>query len=252
MNLKNKTFILTGASRIGKVVAKEMLAQGTNLVVSYLTTKPELNFEYNKEAVFFAQGDLSNPDDVKRLVLETKNKFGQLDGVVHMAATYNRTEWKDLDEQTWNDSLNTIAKSAFLLGKAAGDELLKNQGDPVMSENAQIGLVKGKIVLIADWSVFNRPYTNFVPYNVAKSAVMALTKSLAKELAPSILVNSVAPGPILKPANLTDEENAEVLKNTPVGHWGGAEEIAKAIMYLLDADFVTGQILFVDGGRSIA
>src|SRR6185295_3784517 len=128
-----------------------------------------------------------------------------------------------------------IAKSAFLVAKSAA---------PAMSE--------GKIVFISDWSVLTQPYKDYLPYNVAKSAIVGLTKSLAKELAPKIHVNCIAPGPILKPDNLSDEDNAEVLKNTPLGKWGGAHEITKAVLYLLDSEFTTGQVLFVDGGRSIA
>ena len=81
---------------------------------------------------------------------------------------------------------------------------------------------------------------------------MGLTKSFAKELAPHVLVNAIAPGPMLRPPDLTDEENIEVLSGTLLKRWGGAEEITKGILYLLEADFVTGQVLFVDGGRSIA
>jgi len=87
---------------------------------------------------------------------------------------------------------------------------------------------------------------------VAKSGVVGLTKSLAKELAPAITVNAIAPGPMIKPPDLPDNENEEVLANTPLHKWGGGEEIAKAALYLMDTDFVTGQVLYVDGGRSIA
>ena len=127
------------------------------------------------------------------------------------------------------------------MSKAVGDQLLKNPGD-----------IKGKIILFSDWSVQSQPYKDYLPYNVAKSAVEGLTKSLAKELAPGVMVNCIAPGPILKPADLPDVENAEALRNTPLGRWGGAYEITKAVLFLIDSDFVTGQVLAVDGGRSLA
>ena len=112
--------------------------------------------------------------------------------------------------------------------------------------------VKGKMIFFSDWSVLTRPYKDYLAYNVAKSAVVGLTKSLAKELAPNILVNAIAPGPMLRPPDLTEEENKEVLHGTLLKRWGGAEEIVKGVCYLLEADFVTGQILTIDGGRTIA
>ena len=106
--------------------------------------------------------------------------------------------------------------------------------------------------MISDWSVLLRPYKDYLPYNVAKTAVVGLTKSFAKALAPGILVNAIAPGPMLRPPGLDDKENEEVLANTLLKRWGGAEEITKGVLYLLEADFVTGTVLIIDGGRTIA
>ncbi len=228
MEIKDKVFILTGAARIGVDVAKELTARGAKLTTTYLTTESDVGDLKIK-------ADVSKPDEVARVVSETKAKFGRIDGLIHMAAIYQKTPWKSLAEADWNKNMDVIAKSAFLMSKAAGDEM-----------------TIGKIILISDWSVLTQPYKDYLPYNVAKSAIEGLTKSLAKELAPKIMVNCIAPGPILKPADLSDADNAEVLKNTPLGKWGGAHEITKAVLYLLDSDFVTGQILYVDGGRSIA
>ena len=185
--------------------------------------------------VFYIKGDLSLELEVQRVVGEIKKHYGQIDNLVHMAATYYKDSWKDLNEAVWNKSMDSIAKSAFLMSKACADQI-----------------DSGKIILISDWSILYKPYKEYLPYNVAKAAVVGLTKSLAKELAPKIAVNCIAPGPMLKTDDLTDEENSEVIKNTPLARWGGSEEIAKAVLYLLDADFVTGQVLYVDGGRSIA
>lgn len=230
MQIKDKVFILTGAARIGVDVAKTMLEKGAKLSVTYMTSKPELG-----PNVLYMQADLTNPDQVLNVVAETKKHFGRIDGLVHMAANYKKTPWTEVNDQTMQDSMWPILRSAVLMSKATADQM-----------------TEGKIILISDWSVQRQPYKNYLPYNVAKSAVEGLTKSLAKELAPKILVNCIAPGPILKPADLSEEDNTEVLKNTPLAKWGGAHEISKTVLYLLDSDFVTGQILFVDGGRSIA
>ncbi|HTL39665.1 MAG TPA: SDR family oxidoreductase [Methylomirabilota bacterium] len=232
MQIENKVFIITGAARIGLDTAKKLSGMGAKLVLTYLNTKPAEDL--GKDCLF-VQADVSKSADVQKVISQAIDKFGQIDGVIHMAATYKRTPWTSISEGDWDDNLNVIAKSAFLMAKAAAPHM------PM-----------GKIIFISDWSVLTQPYKDYLAYNVAKAAVEGLTKSLAKELAPNISVNCIAPGPILKPADLADEENTEVLKNTPLKRWGGAEEITKAVLYLLDSDFTTGQILFVDGGRSIA
>ncbi len=111
----------------------------------------------------------------------------------------------------------------------------------------------GRIVNFTDWvAVSDRPrYKDYIPYYVSKVGVKGLTEALALELAPHILVNAVAPGPILAPPDITPADNEEVMKNTPLKKWGGAEEIAKAVLFLIETDFVTGECLRVDGGRHL-
>ncbi len=237
MELKNKVIILTGVARIGLDVARGLAEQGAKLAVTYMSTQPDLRAL--KVDILYIKADLTSEEDVKRVIQETKEKFGKIDGLVHMAANYPRAKFNELNDATWNEAMRPIARTAFLMSTAVGAELLKNENN-------------AKIILFSDWSVQSQPYKDYLAYNVAKSAVEGMTKSLAKELAPKVQVNCIAPGPILKPADLSDAENAEVMKNTPLEKWGGAEEITKAVMYLMDADFVTGQILVVDGGRSIA
>ncbi len=235
MELKNKTFILTGAARIGQNIAEKLNVQGANLIITY--------FKNPEEAGPFGvgvQADVSKKEDVMKLVEAAKNKFGQINGVIHMAAIYERSPWEVLDENHWEKNMNVIAKSAYLLGKIAGDEIKKNQED-----------IKGKIIFFSDWSVLTRPYKDYLPYNAAKSTIIGLTKSFAKELAPHVLVNAIAPGPILRPPGLTDQENEEVLAGTLLKRWGGPEEITKGVMYLLESDFITGSVLTIDGGRTI-
>ncbi len=243
MNLRDKVFIVTGVARIGKDVAQGLAARGAKLTITYLHHEPDVSRLTTDAVVSFVQADLSQLSDVTRVVAHTTAHYGRLDGLIHMAATYQRTPWNTVSEHNWDEAMNAIAKSTFLLSKAVGDHLLNKA-----SEDA----IKGKIITISDWSVLTVPYKDYLPYNVAKVAVIGLTKSLAKELAPTITVNCVAPGPILKPASKSDKEAGEVLSHTPLARWGGARAIAEAVLYLLDADFVIGQVLYVDGGRSIA
>lgn len=240
MKLKGKTIILTGAARIGQNIAESLKREGANLVISYLNSQKEAG-----SFGFGVKADLSKKEDVEKLVKAAKDKFGRIDGLIHMAAIYEKTKWNELDENSWDKNMDIIVKSSFLLGKIVGDEMLKNP-------SAKSGQVKGKMIFFSDWSVLSRPYKDYLPYNTAKSAIVGITKSFAKELAPYILVNAIAPGPILRPPDLTEKENKEVLSNTLLKRWGGADEITKGVNYLLEADFVTGFVLTIDGGRSIA
>ena len=235
MQLKNKTIIITGAARIGQNVAQALKDKGANLVIAYFNDPKEA------ELGFGVQADVSKQEDIERMVSQAVEKFGRVDALIHMAAIYEKSEFENLNEEQWQKNMDVIAKSSYLFGKIAGDQMLKNDGE-----------VKGKMIFFSDWSVLTRPYPEYIAYNSAKSAVVGLTKSFAKALAPGILVNAIAPGPMLRPADLDDKENEEVLANTLLKRWGGAEEITKGVLYLLEADFVTGTILTIDGGRTIA
>src|ERR1043166_7907661 len=135
MDIKNKVIILTGAARIGQDVAKSLLEKGAKLTVAYNNHKPDLGSE-----VLYIKADLTSPSEVANVVAETKKYFGQIDGLVHMAANYEKTKWADLNDETWNKSMRPIARTAYLMSKTVGDELLKNKNG-------------GKIILISDWSV---------------------------------------------------------------------------------------------------
>ncbi|OGZ67371.1 MAG: hypothetical protein A3C58_03725 [Candidatus Staskawiczbacteria bacterium RIFCSPHIGHO2_02_FULL_34_10] len=251
MDLKGKTIILTGAARIGQKVAEVLKEKGANLVITYLNSSDEAG-----SLGFPVKADVSKKEDIENVIKTAKDKFGSVDCVVHMAAIYQKSEWEGLNEEHFDRNMNIIAKSSFLFGKIAGDEMLKNPstsfGSAQGKSSGQVSNMKGKMIFFSDWSVLTRPYKDYLAYNVAKSAVVGLTKSLAKELAPYVLVNAIAPGPILRPPDLSEEDNKEVLSKTLLQRWGGADEIAKGVVYLLEADFVTGQILTIDGGRTIA
>ena len=238
MELKDKTIILTGGARIGTYVADALDKKGANLVLVYNKTKPDAKL--SKEPLL-VKADLSKEENIKDIVDKAVAKYRSVHGLNHMAASYERIPFDQLSSEDWDRNINVIAKSTFLLSKAVAFEMVRNSED-----------LKGKIITISDWSVLNRPYKDYLAYNVAKTAVIGLTKSLARELAPAITVNNIAPGPIIMPPDLSEQDNAEVMSNTPLQRWGGGDEVAKAVIYLLESDFVTGQVLFVDGGRPIA
>jgi NAD(P)-dependent dehydrogenase (short-subunit alcohol dehydrogenase family) len=157
-----------------------------------------------------------------------------------MASLYVAKPFGELSAADWDRQLAVDLRASFLFSHAAAPAMKKNGG--------------GRIINFADWVVASgRPrYPGYTPYYVAKAGVKALTEALALELAADqILVNAIAPGPILAPPDMSQEESDAVVKSTPLGRWGGEEEIAKAVMFLVDSDFVTGETIRVDGGRHV-
>ena len=184
--------------------------------------------------------NLGNPDDCRALVNGTADAFGRLDVLVNMASVYRAVPFDDTDEHAWNRVIDVDLRAAFLCAHAAVPHMRRAGG--------------GRIVNFSDWvAASGRPrYTGFLPYYVAKAGVIALTEALALEVAgDNILVNAVAPGPILAPPEMTDEESRAVEAATPVGRWGGPDAIVRAVMFLVETDFVTGETIRVDGGRHL-
>ena len=186
------------------------------------------------------QADLSQPDACQRVVAYTVETFGRLDILINMASVYAERPFDTLQVSDWDGVLNVDLRAAFLCAYAAVPHMRKQGG--------------GRIINFSDWIARSgRPrYRGFLPYYVAKAGVIGLTEALALELADdNILVNAVAPGPILAPADATDDEARAVEKATPLGRWGGEMEIAKAVIAFLDGDFMTGETIRVDGGRHV-
>jgi NAD(P)-dependent dehydrogenase (short-subunit alcohol dehydrogenase family) len=153
---------------------------------------------------------------------------------------YQRASYEDVTDADWERALAVDLRAAHACAQAAIPHLRASG--------------RGRIVTFADWvAASGRPrYTGYLPYYVAKAGVIALTEALALELAPDrILVNAIAPGPILAPPDTTDEELSAVERATPLGRWGGEEEIVKAALFLVETDFVTGETIRVDGGRHL-
>jgi NAD(P)-dependent dehydrogenase (short-subunit alcohol dehydrogenase family) len=187
-----------------------------------------------------AQVDLGNPAECQALVDGAAGAFGRLDVLVNMASVYTAVPFDQTDERAWHAAMDVDLRAAFLCAKAAVPHM------------RQAGA--GRIVNFADWvAASGRPrYTGYLPYYVAKAGAIALTEALALELAAdNILVNAIAPGPILAPPGTSEEEHRAVEAATPLGRWGGPEAIVRAVMFLLETDFVTGETIRVDGGRHV-
>ena len=245
MDLTNKVALITGAKRIGLVVARELAKRGADVAVSYARSKAEADAAVaevtaaGRRGVAF-QADLSRPENCQALVSQTVNALGRLDILIPMASVYKKVAFDDLDAAAWDAVVNVDLRSGFLCARAAVPHMRKQGG--------------GRIITFSDWLARSgRPrYEGFLPYYVAKAGVMALTEALALELAPdNILVNAIAPGPILAPPATTADEHQKVAAATPLGRWGGELEIAKAVLAFIDSDFITGETLRVDGGRHV-
>ena len=243
--LDGKAALITGGKRIGAAIAGELARRGVDVALSYNRSRTEAEETAaeirgaGKKAALIA-ANLADPAACANLVDAAAGELGRLDILINMASVYVQRPFEQTDDRAWNATMDIDLRASFLCARAA-----------VPHMRAQGG---GRIVNFSDWiAASGRPrYPGFVAYYVAKRGVIGLTEALALELASEgILVNAVAPGPILAPEGTSDEELTAVEKATPVGRWGGAEEIVNAVMFLLESGFVTGETVRVDGGRHI-
>ena len=244
MELTNKVALITGGKRIGLVVAGQLAARGVDVALGYARSRDEAEQAARERArVGQARRDRAGrPLAAFRLsgARQRPPKLGRIDVLLNMASVYRRRPFDDLTAADWDGTLNVDLRGSFLCALAAAPHMRRQGG--------------GRIINFSDWTAKSgRPrYLGYLPYYVAKAGVIALTEALALELAPdNILVNAIAPGPILAPPTMSDEEHRAVEEATPLGRWGGEIEIAKAVLALLDSDFITGETLRIDGGRHV-
>jgi len=245
MELAGRVALITGGRRIGAVVASELARGGADIALAYRRSRAEAEETADTlrtlgRRVFLVQVDLSQPESCNRVVDDTVNALGRLDVLVNMASLYIQKPIDELTVEDWDSQLAVDVRATWLCARAAVPHMRRLRG--------------GRIINFGDWVARSgRPrYTGYLPYYVAKAAVIALTEALALELAADqILVNAIAPGPIVAPENTSDEELSSVERATPLGRWGGEVEIAKAVLALIDSDFITGETIRVDGGRHL-
>jgi NAD(P)-dependent dehydrogenase (short-subunit alcohol dehydrogenase family) len=245
MDLAGKAALVTGSKRIGAAVAQSLARQGADVAIVYHASRDEADdtrraVEALGRRALAVRADLRQVDDCARAVRETAEALGGCDILVNMASVYTPRPFDDLTLDDWNAAMEVDLRASYLCARAAVVHMRHAGG--------------GCIVNFADWiAASGRPrYPGFLPYYVAKGGVIALTEALALELASdNIRVNAVAPGPILAPDGTSPTVYAAVERATPLGRWGGAEEIAKAVLALIRSDFITGETIRVDGGRHL-
>jgi pteridine reductase len=237
--------ITGGARRVGAAICRELHASGVNLMVHYRSSVDQaraLQSELNAirpESVALVQADVLNIAYLPSMVNETINQFGQLDVLVNNASSFFPTAVGEIDERSWDDLIGTNLKTPLFLSQAAAPHLRRTHGC---------------IVNIVDIHA-DRPMRHHVVYSIAKGGLVALTRSLAVELGPEVRVNGVSPGAILWPEDerWSDElARQRIVNTTMLKRVGDPEDIARTCRFLVfDAPYITGQIIAVDGGRSI-
>lgn len=244
MDVKGKVALVTGAGvRVGRAIAMALAERGMDLAVHYNSsaTDAEQTVREARSLGVTAESfkaDLSRIEEIAPLIEAVDETWGRLDVLVNSAAIFPRTPWDEIDEAVWDRAMTVNLKAPFFTSWHAA-RLMKRGGS-------------GKIVNVADWAGL-RPYRHYLPYLASKGGVITMTKAMAKELAPEITVNAVAPGPVLLPDDFDEEAAQRIADETLVQRLGSPEDIAQSVCYLVAmTDFVTGHILVVDGGRLIA
>jgi len=237
--------LITGGKRIGSIVATTLATAGVDVALVYNRSREEADQAVTAikglgRRAIAIQADVTSEQACIDAVNAAVRDLGRLDILINMASLYVAKPFEQLTAADWDRQLAVDLRASFLFSHAAAPAMKANGG--------------GRIINFADWVVASaRPrYPGYLPYYVAKAGVKALTEGLALELAADqILVNAIAPGPIIAPESTTDEEFAAVERATPLGRWGGEIEIAKAVRALVETDFITGETIRVDGGRHV-
>ena len=241
--MKKRILITGAAKRIGKEMALSFFNKGWDIVIHYNSSKEEaealadqMNSERNNSAML-VQANLDNANEVEMLVEKILSKNGSIDALINNASTFYPTPIGTFSEENWNALMGRNLKAPLFLIQSFYKELEKN---------------KGFIINVTDINV-DRALVNHSIYLAAKSGLQTLTKSLAKELAPNIRVNAIAPGAILEPPNTdwTAEQKNNIINAVPMKRMGTEKDIVDAAIYLSEAEYVTGQILNIDGGKSL-
>jgi pteridine reductase len=230
-----------GAHRLGRAITLALGQAGANIVVHYNRSAEQAQTVVDELAALGVQGasvagDLSRVDEVERVVDTAVARWGRLDVLVNNAGIWANTPIGTVTEECWSELIDTNLRSAFFAAQHATPALRA---------------ARGAIVNIADVGAL-RPWRNHTPYLVSKGGIITLTKALAMDLAPDVRVNAVAPGAALLPDDWTPEQVARATRNVPLQRLGRPDDVAQAVLYLVQAAYVTGVVLPVDGGRHLS
>ena len=239
-SLSGKVALVSGSGkRLGRAVALRLAEEGADVVIHYRSSPAEAQSaiaeieKIGRRGVAIA-ADLNNISEIKRLFEETAKQFGRLDILLNSAANFLKTKFASTSEQVWDASLDTNLKAPFFCAQAAAPLLRQSHG--VIINFADVGGILA--------------WTGYIPHCVSKAGIIMLTRCLAKELAPEVRVNAVAPGTVTLPGDAPELE-ADYIQRAPLRRSGRPGDIADAVLFLVHAKFITGQVLVVDGGRTL-
>jgi len=241
VELRGRIALVTGAGRrVGRALAVALGAEGMRVAVHYHAS--DRGARETAQFIVDAGGtaslvsaDLTKPDEPERLVRDVVEQLGAMDVLVNSSAVMERTPLGEVTAAAWDAMMALNLRAPFLLAQAAAPHLSRR---------------KGAIVNIADLAAFET-WRGYIPHAITKAGIVQMTRGLAHALAPKIRVNAVAPGPVLLPDGWTPDQAEHLTATTPLGRIGTPEDVAQAVLYLLSADYVTGETIIVDGGRHI-
>jgi len=242
MNLTDRVALVTGgARRVGRTLCLALARAGAHVIVNYYRSEREA-----EEVVAAIQAlgrharavraDISASSQVRALVDRAADEFGRLDVLVNNASTFESAAFADITEEAWDRVLAVNLKGPFLLAQAAAPLMRRDGG--------------GVIVNIADLSGL-QPWPAFAHHSVSKAGLIHLTRVLARALAPDIRANCIAPGTVLPPEDYTVEQVERLRAKTALQRLGSPDDVARALLFLVESDFVTGECIVVDGGRML-
>jgi len=233
--------LVTGAGRrVGRAIAIALGARGMRVAVHFNGSADGARetaalIKNGGSEAHVLPGDLRDPSVPASLVRATIDRFGALDVLVNSAAVMERTPFGDVTAEQWDAMFALNLRAPFLLSQAAAPELARREGS---------------IVNIADLAAFES-WPAYVPHGITKAGVVQMTRSLAQVLAPRVRVNAVAPGAVLLPDDWDQASRDRIIETTPLRRLGSPDDVARAVVYLIEADYVTGDTLLVDGGRHV-
>jgi len=270
MEIRNRIALVTGgAHRVGKSIALALAAEGAHTIITHLSAADEAtrtvrDIEACGVQALSIKADQRDPAQIDALFAAIRDRFGRLDILVNNAAVLERRTIFDITPDDWDRTLDTNLRGPFFVAQAAARLMLaahpeRSAAKPALRSPRPKGVgseaegskdATGCIINIADSSALH-PWPSYIAHTVSKAGLVALTQALAVALAPSIRVNAIAPGAVLKPQNWSDEQWAKLTARIPLQRHGTPEDVAQAVLYLIRSDFVTGQLLVLDGGREL-
>ncbi len=238
MEIDGRAVLVTGgARRIGRAICLALSERGARVAIHYRNSQQEAEEVASRcPQSATLQADLADAVEARALVGRAADALGGLDVLVTNSASYKRVAAADVDEAVWDRHIDTNLKGPFFAAQDAG-RLMKNE-------------LGGVIVNLTDWGI-HRPHPDYIPYYAAKAGLAAATAGLARALAPDVRVNAVAPGPILLPQDVDPTYAEKVRKLTPLQRMGGVQSVVLTVLFLIGNDYVTGETITVDGGRSL-